>query len=169
MTNHHTENSPDRPRMTQIKSCDSSVNRVGLEVGGDFYLSISIRSLSEDSLCSCQNPHLLLNWKNRFPCPPVARVDWQSQINVKYLQLYYVSQIQSYWREVVNASVSSTHTGVQLNMFSYTGQLVESVYVGDFEYNYSFEGLEHLENGVYFLQMKSADGRLDATQRVVKY
>jgi len=54
-------------------------------------------------------------------------------------------------------------------MFSYTGQLVESVYVGDFEYNYSFEGLEHLENGVYFLQMKSADGRLDATQRVVKY
>ena len=46
-------------------------------------------------------------WKNRCPWPPVARVDWQSQINVMCLLLNYVSQIQSYWRKVVNATVSS--------------------------------------------------------------
>ena len=46
-------------------------------------------------------------WKNRYPWPLVARVDRQSRINVRYLLLNYVSQIQSYWHEVVNASVSS--------------------------------------------------------------
>ena len=58
---------------------------------------------------------------------------------------------------------------VQLNMFNYTGQLVESVYVGDFQYEYEFEGLDHLKSGVYFLQMKSADGSLNATQKVLKH
>lgn len=60
------------------------------------------------------------------------------------------------------------YKGVQLNVFSYTGQLVESVYVGDFQYNYELEGLDRLENGVYFLQMKSGDGRLNSTQKIVK-
>jgi len=54
-------------------------------------------------------------------------------------------------------------------MFSYTGQLVESVYVGDFQYSYEFDGLDYLERGVYFLQMKSTDGILNATQKIVKY
>jgi hypothetical protein len=62
---------------------------------------------------------------------------------------------------------SEAYKGVQLNMFSYTGQLVESVYVGDFQYNYKFEGLDHLESGVYFLQMKSRDEILNATQKIV--
>ena len=60
------------------------------------------------------------------------------------------------------------YKGVQLNVFSYTGQLVESVYVGDFQYNYELEGLDRLENGVYFLQLKSRDGRLNSTQKIVK-
>ena len=57
---------------------------------------------------------------------------------------------------------------VQLNMFNYTGQMIESVFLGDFHYSYELEGLDQLENGVYFLQMKSADGRLNSTQKVVK-
>jgi photosystem II stability/assembly factor-like uncharacterized protein len=60
------------------------------------------------------------------------------------------------------------HKGVQLNVFSYTGQLVESVYVGDFQYSYELEGLDQLESGVYFLQMKSTDGSLNSTQKIVK-
>jgi len=60
------------------------------------------------------------------------------------------------------------YKGVQLNVFNYTGQLVESVNVGDFQYSYNLEGLDRLENGVYFLQMKSRDGSLNSTQKIVK-
>ncbi len=57
---------------------------------------------------------------------------------------------------------------VQLNIFNYSGQLIESMYVGDFQYSYEMEGLEHLKGGVYFLQMTSADGLLNSTQKIVK-
>lgn len=60
------------------------------------------------------------------------------------------------------------HKEVLLNLFNYTGQLVESVFVGDFQYSYEVEGLDHLESGVYFLKLKSADGRLNSTQKIVK-
>jgi len=45
---------------------------------------------------------------------------------------------------------------------------VKSVYVGDFQYSYELEGLDQLESGVYFLQMKSGDGILNSTEKVVK-
>lgn len=57
---------------------------------------------------------------------------------------------------------------VQLNMFNYTGQLVKTIYVGDFQYSFEIEGLEHLRSGVYFLKMKSGDGSLNSTQKIVK-
>ena len=60
------------------------------------------------------------------------------------------------------------YRGVRLNIFNYTGQLIESVYIGDFQYSYELEGLDQLESGVYFLQMKSGDGSLNSTQKVVK-
>jgi len=59
-----------------------------------------------------------LDWKNRCPWPPVARVDWQFQINGKCLLLCYVGQIQSYWRKVVNASVSSKHYWNNSSLYS---------------------------------------------------
>ena len=61
-----------------------------------------------------------------------------------------------------------TYVDVQINMFSYTGQLVKSVYAGDFQYSFELDGLDQLESGVYFLQMKSGDGRLNSTQKIVK-
>lgn len=45
---------------------------------------------------------------------------------------------------------------------------VGSVFVGDFQFSYELEGLEQLKSGVYFLQLKSTDGRLNSTQKVVK-
>jgi hypothetical protein len=47
-----------------------------------------------------------------------------SVFSTKYLLLQYVSQIQSYWREVVNASVSSTLSpkgAVELKSSCHTG------------------------------------------------
>jgi hypothetical protein len=49
------------------------------------------------------------------------------------------------------------------------GQSVKSVYVGDFHYSYELDGLDHLDGGVYFLRMKSADGQLNSTRKIVKY
>jgi hypothetical protein len=49
------------------------------------------------------------------------------------------------------------------------GQSVKSVYVGDFQYSYELDGLDHLDGGVYFLRMKSADGQLNSTRKIVKY
>lgn len=57
---------------------------------------------------------------------------------------------------------------VQINMFNYTGQLIESVYLGDFQTSYEIEGLDHLASGVYFLKLKSVDGRLNSTHKIVK-
>lgn len=57
---------------------------------------------------------------------------------------------------------------VQINIFNYTGQLVESVLIGDFQYSCEIEGLDHLASGVYFLNMKSADGHLKSTHKIVK-
>lgn len=68
----------------------------------------------------------------------------------------------------IKITSEEAYKDVQLKMFNYTGQLVKSVYLGDFQYSYELEGLEHLNGGVYFLQMKSADGRLNSTQKVVK-
>lgn len=53
-------------------------------------------------------------------------------------------------------------------VFSYTGQPLKSVYAGNFQYRYKLEGLDRLESGVYFLQMKSGDGRLNSTQKILK-
>lgn len=64
---------------------------------------------------------------------------------------------------------SEAYSSVQLNLFNYAGQVVKSVYVGDFQYSYDLGGLDHLDSGVYFLRMKSADGKLDSTQKIVKY
>jgi len=64
---------------------------------------------------------------------------------------------------------NDAYSGVQLKLFNYAGQEVKSVYVGEFQYSYDLGGLEHLESGVYFLRMKSADGILNATQKIVKY
>ncbi len=57
---------------------------------------------------------------------------------------------------------------IQIKMFHYTGQLVESVFVDNPHHRYEITGLDHLASGVYFLHIKSADGRLYSTQKIIK-
>lgn len=58
---------------------------------------------------------------------------------------------------------------VQLELFNNAGQLVKSAYVRDFQNSYELEGLDHLDGGVYILRMKSFNGNLNSTLKLVKY
>lgn len=79
------------------------------------------------------------------------------------------SVIPNPFRSSLMIKSEEAHKEVHLNIYNYTGQLVESVLIGDFQYSYEIEGLDHLTSGVYFLKLKSADGRLNSTHKILKY
>jgi len=62
-----------------------------------------------------------------------------------------------------------SYEGVQLNLFSYSGQLMKSAYVEDLQESYELEGLDFLKSGVYFVNLNTIDGKLNATKKIVKF
>lgn len=62
-----------------------------------------------------------------------------------------------------------SYQGVQLSVFSYTGQVMKSVFIEDLQETYELEGLDFLKSGVYFLNLNSVDGKLNTTRKIVKF
>ena len=62
-----------------------------------------------------------------------------------------------------------SYQGVQLKLFSYSGQLMKSVYIEELQESYELEGLDFLKSGVYFINLNSVDGKLNSTQKIVKF
>jgi hypothetical protein len=58
---------------------------------------------------------------------------------------------------------------VQLSVFSYTGQVMKSVYIEELQESYELDGLDFLKSGVYFVNLSSVDGKLNTTKKVVKF
>lgn len=62
-----------------------------------------------------------------------------------------------------------SYQGVQLKLFSYSGKLMKSVYIEELQESYELEGLDFLKSGVYFVNLNSADGKLNSTRKIVKF
>ncbi|MBE9519066.1 MAG: T9SS type A sorting domain-containing protein [Bacteroidetes bacterium] len=62
-----------------------------------------------------------------------------------------------------------SYQGVQLSVFSYTGQVMKSVYLQELQESYELEGLDFLKTGVYFINLNSVDGKLNSTRKIVKF
>ncbi len=59
--------------------------------------------------------------------------------------------------------------GVQLSVFSYSGQVMKSVYIEELQESYELDGLDFLKSGVYFVNLNTVDGNLNATKKIVKF
>ena len=69
----------------------------------------------------------------------------------------------------VRLEVEGSHRGVQLDLISVSGQAIRTVYFSELQDQAEVTGLDDLEPGVYFLKLSSADGRLNTSQKIVKY
>lgn len=69
----------------------------------------------------------------------------------------------------VRIESSEPYQGVQLSVFSYTGQVMKSVYIEELQDSYELEGLDFLTSGVYFINLNTVDGNLNATKKIVKF
>ncbi len=62
-----------------------------------------------------------------------------------------------------------SYQGIQLSVFSYTGQVMKSVYLQELQESYELEGLDFLTSGVYFIHLNTVDGKLNSTRKIVKF
>ena len=54
-------------------------------------------------------------------------------------------------------------------IFDYTGKSIRSGRLGDAEKSHTLSGLETLDHGIYFLRVRSPEGGLVATRKMIKY
>ena len=69
----------------------------------------------------------------------------------------------------IRLEVEGSHRGVQLDLFSLSGQLVRTRYIHELQDNAELSGLDDLDPGIYFLKLNSADASLNSSQKIVKY
>ena len=62
-----------------------------------------------------------------------------------------------------------SYQGVQLKLYSYSGQVMKSEYIEELQESYELEGLDFLTSGVYFINLHSVDGKLNASKKIVKF
>ena len=61
-----------------------------------------------------------------------------------------------------------SYQGVQLKVYSYSGQLMKSAYIEELQESYELEGLDFLKSGVYFVNLNTLDRKLNSTKKIVR-